>query len=161
MVLVYILLLLHWSFWRVLLSSLENHYMQDVKSGLHNRAAPGYPCQEYIASSNTDGGAVAEFCNVVNRDLSAGQVWGSDYLPGLESMIGTEIVRKRFVCLSMGLILRLMNCPGKFYYHTQPVYSNNTGRVCNLRQVWLWCSYGEIRTVTGQLLPWWYRPCWG
>ena len=162
LVLVYILLLLFALelFGVYLLSSLENHYMQDVKSGLHNHVQllATLARRYYSPLPDTDGlqHLVAEFCNVVNRDVylldKYGVVIASS--PGLESMIGTEIVQQEVLSALQGHgadSIRFDELSGeRFYYHTQPVYSNNllAGVVyASTSLAQLDAAMGEMRTV--------------
>lgn len=166
---VYILLLLFALelFGVYLLSSLENHYMQEVKSGLHNHVQllTSLAKRYYSPLPDTSGlqHLIAEFSNVVNREVYLLDNYGKVVAvsPGLESLIGKEVMKQEVLSALQGQeadSIRYDDQTGqRFYYYSQPIYSNNSlaGVIyasTSLAQVD--AAMGEIHTalITGAVL---------
>ncbi|MDD3074081.1 MAG: ATP-binding protein [Eubacteriales bacterium] len=169
LVLVYILLLLFALelFGVYMLSSIENYFMQDLKSGLHKHVQLLASLAEryYTPLPDTEGlqQLVGQFSNVVNREVYLLDKYGkvAAASPGLESMIGTEIVQPEVLSAIQGKPADSIRfderSEQRFYYYTQPVYSNNllTGVVyasTSLRQVDAAMRQMRTALLTGAVL---------
>lgn len=137
LILVYIMLLLFALelFGVFILYSIDSYFLKDVKSGLHNHAQLLASLTEryYTPLPDTEGlqQLVCQFSNVVNREVYLLDKYGKVVAasPGQEAMIGTEIVQQEVVSAIQGKAadsIRFEERSGqRYYYYTQPVYSNN------------------------------------
>lgn len=156
---VYILLLLFALelFGVYMLSSIESYLMKDVKSGLHNHVQllASLAARYYTPLPDTEGlqQLVGQFSNVVNREVCLLDKYGkvAAASSGLESMLGTEIAQQEVLSAIQGKAadsIRFEERSGqRFYYYTQPVYSNNmlTG------VVYASTSLGQVDAAMGQM----------
>lgn len=168
LVLVYLLLLLFALelFGVYMLSSIENNLLGNVQSDLQKHVCLlASLAQRYFAPLPNSQGLemfVGQFSNVVNREVYVLDKYGKVIAtsPGLETAVGTEIPQPEVLAAIQGRAadsIRLEErSRQRFYYYTQPIYSNNAlaGVVyasTSLAQVD--AAMGQMRTalITGAL----------
>lgn len=118
-----------------MLSSIEGYLLGDVKTSLHNHIQLLASLAEryYTPLPDSEGlnQLVAQFSNVINREVYLLDKYGrvASASPGLEDMVGVEIVQSEVLSAIQGRAADSIRYEEKIgqrcYYFAQPVYSAN------------------------------------